>query len=118
MNLIPELLDLVDEKKLGFVQGVNLSFLSLQEQRWVHTVIMEFDCDVSVWKSNYLKEHSKKGELTYEKTVAVLRAAKGKKRSLVLNDEQLRPFFDGFYSDEEMIEIIMNLLEQWKLTQR
>lgn len=117
-NLNEDLLTWVDEKRLGFVQGVNLSFLSEQEQRWAHSIIRDFECSVPVWKSQRLKECSKKGELSFEQVQLILRAATGQKRNIILKDEQLLPYFDGRYSDEEIVEILIGLLEQWKKKQR
>lgn len=117
-NLNDDLLTWVDEKHLGFVQGVNLSFLSEQEQRWAYSIIRDFECSVPVWKSQRLKECSKKGELTFEQAQLILKVVRPQKRSVILHEEQLLPFFDRCYSDEEIVDILMELLEQWKKKQR
>ena len=63
-RLSEELLEMVDTKRLGFSQGVDISFLSEEAQQWVEVIIEEQGCNVSTVQSGKLKEYGKSGELT------------------------------------------------------
>ena len=63
-RLSEELLEMVDTKKLGFSQGVDISFLSEEAQQWVEVIIEEQGCNVSTVQAGKLKEYGKSGELT------------------------------------------------------
>ena len=63
-RLSDELLEMVDTKKLGFSQGVDISFLSEEAQQWAVVIIEEQGCNVSTVQSGKLKEYGKSGELT------------------------------------------------------
>ena len=62
-RLSEELLEMVDTKRLGFPQGVDISFLSEEAQQWVEVIIEEQSCNVSTVQFGKLKEYGKSGEL-------------------------------------------------------
>ena len=63
-RLSDELLDMVDKKKIGLVQGVDISFLTEQAQEWVQVILEETGAAISTHQSAKLKEYGKNGELT------------------------------------------------------
>ena len=113
-RLSDELLDLVDKKKLGFSQGIDLSSLSKVEQFWVYEAILDYDENLSILKSSMLKEYSKQGLLNKEHANGIVRASKGCKRKIVLHDDNISKFFDARYSDDEIETIILELLQEWR----
>ena len=72
------LLEMVDTKKLGFSQGVDISFLSEEAQQWVEVIIEEQGCNVSIVQSGKLKEYGKSGELTLAMVRLILTEEKPK----------------------------------------
>ena len=83
-RLSDELLELVDKKKIGFVQGVDLSFLSETEQQWVLVILQETGATISTSQSGNLKEHSKKGELTLPMVRLILAVEKKPERKVTI----------------------------------
>ena len=77
-RLSDELLEMVDTKKLGFSQGVDISFLSEEAQQWVEVIIEEQGCNVSTVQSGKLKEYGKSGELTFAMVRLILTEEKPK----------------------------------------
>lgn len=81
-RLSDELLELVDKRKIGLVQGVDLSFLNEQEQEWVQAVIEETGVSVSTSQSSKLKEYGKNNELTLPMVRLILTESKQKNEKL------------------------------------
>ena len=71
---------MVDTKKLGFSQGVDISFLSEEAQQWVEVIIEERGCNVSTVQSGKLKEYGKSGELTLAMVRLILTEEKPKEQ--------------------------------------
>lgn len=108
------LLDLVDRKKLGFMQGVDISFLTEEAQGWVHSLIAETGAGVSAAQSAKLKEYGKTGELTPAMVSLILSEEKPKERKVTLKADKITRYFPEDYSNEEIEEVIIGLLEKWK----
>lgn len=108
------LLDMVDRKKIGFVQGLNLSFLSKEEQGWVQEILERRGTGISTSQSAKLKEHGRKGELTPALAEDVLTEKKEKSRKITIRKDAVRKYFSDDYSNEEIERIILELLEGWK----
>lgn len=113
-RLSDELLDMVDKKKLGFSQGVDISFLSEDEQQWVQVILEEQGCNVSTVQSGKLKEYGKKGELTFAMVRLILTEEKSKERKVTLKTDKISKYFDDNCSSEEIENIIIRLLDEWK----
>ena len=77
-RLSDELLDMVDKKKIGLVQGVDISFLTEQMQEWVQVILEETGASVSTNQSAKLKEYGKSGELTLAMVRLILTEEKPK----------------------------------------
>lgn len=113
-RLSDELLDMVDKKKLGFSQGVDISFLSEDAQQWVQVILEEQGCNVSTVQSGKLKEYGKKGELTFAMVRLILMEEKPKERKVTLKADKISKYFEEDYSSEEIEKIIIQLLDEWK----
>ena len=109
-----ELLDMVDHKKLGFSQGVDISFLTEEAQRWVHAFVKEQGCTVSTVQSAKIKEYGKSGELTSAMVELILTEKKPKERKILLKADKISRYFTEDCSSEEIENIILRLLDEWK----
>ena len=106
-----------NEKRLGLSQGVDLSFLSKKSQQIVADAIEQSKCTVSMGQSAKLKEYEKQDTLTPAVVRLILEETKSYKRKVTLKMDKLSQYFDDRYSSEEMENIILHLLEEWKKTQ-
>lgn len=116
-RLSDELLAMVDGKKLGFSQGVDISFLAEEAQQWVQAVIEEKGCNVSMAQSAKIKEYGKTGELTLAMVRLILTEEKPKERKVTLKADKIREYFAEDCSSEEIEGIIIQLLDEWKKRQ-
>ena len=105
---------MVDSKKLGFSQGVDISFLTEEAQQWVQAVIEEQGCSVSMVQSGKLKEYGKSGELTLAMVKLILSEEKPKERKITIKSDKIGEYFSDSYSNEEIENIIISLLDKWK----
>ena len=113
-NLIPELLDLVDQKKISFNPAVELSYLKPEEQ--LHVIeAMDFTQAVpSLSQAQRLKKLSQEGRCTLDAMQDILgEVKKGDLERVAFKSEQLRKYFPKSYSPKQMSDIIIKLLEQW-----
>jgi ParB family chromosome partitioning protein len=108
------LLEMVDTKKLGFSQGVDISFLSEEAQQWVEVIIEEQGCNVSTVQSGKLKEYGKSGELTLAMVRLILTEEKPKERKFTMKSDKIGKYFSDSYSNEEIENIIISLLDKWR----
>ena len=113
-RLFEELLEMVDTKRLGFSQGVDISFLSEEAQQWVEVIIEEQGCNVSTAQSGKLKEYGKSGELTLAMVRLILTEEKPKERKFTMKSDKIGEYFSDSYSNEEIENIIISLLDKWK----
>ena len=113
-RLSDELLEMVDTKKLGFSQGVDISFLSEEAQQWVEVIIEERGCNVSTVQSGKLKEYGKSGELTLAMVRLILMEEKPKERKVTLKADKISKYFSDSYSNEEIENVIISLLDKWR----
>ena len=113
-RLSDELLEMVDTKKLGFSQGVDISFLPEEAQQWVEVIIEEQGCNVSTVQSGKLKEYGKSGELTLAMVRLILTEEKPKERKVTLKADKISKYFSDSYSNEEIENVIISLLDKWR----
>ena len=113
-RLSDELIEMVDAKKLGFSQGVDISFLSEEAQQWVEVIIEEQGCNVSTVQSGKLKEYGKSEELTLAMVRLILTEEKPKERKVTLKADKISKYFSDSYSNEEIENIIISLLDKWR----
>lgn len=112
-RLSEELLAMVDHKKIGFSQGVDLSFLPEEAQQWVQVILEEQGCTISTAQSTKIKEYGKSGELTPAMVRLILTEEKIKERRVTLKADKISRYFEEEYSSEEIEDIIIQLLEEW-----
>ncbi len=113
-RLREELLDLVDNKRLGIVQGIDISFLSGEAQQWVLDTIRERDIVVSTLQAANLKEYGKQGELTLPMVRLILTEQKPKERKVTIRADKLNKYFPDTYTQEDIEDTIYQLLEEWQ----
>ena len=118
-NLIPELLELVDQGKIAFTPAVHLSYLKPQEQRWVLEEMEKNACSPSVSQAYHLKEESQAGRLTQELTAEMMAREKANQREKVsFFCDDLRRFFPKEYSAQDIQKAILKMLEDREASSR
>lgn len=114
-ELIPELLDMVDEKKIAFNPAYELSFLKPEEQRQLIVVMDEEQATPSLSQAQRLKKFSADGKLGYDAMSAIMsEEKKGDLDKVVLNLDVLKKYFPKSYTPLRMQETIIKLLDQWQ----
>jgi ParB family chromosome partitioning protein len=108
------LLSMVDNKRLGFSQGIDISFLSDEAQQWIEDAIVEKDCNVSLVQSAKLKEYGKNGELTPAMVRLILTEEKSRERKFTIKSDKINRYFSEGYSNEDIEKVIISLLDKWK----
>lgn len=116
-RLTESLLDMVDHKKLGIVQGIDISFLPVELQEWVQNFLKEQGVNVSTAQSAQLKEYGRKGELTEAMVKLILSEKKPKERKVTIKADKISQYFTEDYSSEDIEAIIYELLEDWQSRQ-
>jgi len=113
-GLSEDLLNMIDTKKIPLLAGVELSFLSEKEQRWVYDLVNTGEITISPSQATELKQYSSKKELTKAVVELVLKKEKTRQRKFVLKKEKLDSYFDESVSEEEIEKTILMLLDEWK----
>lgn len=112
-RLIEPLMDMVDQKKLGLTQGIDLSGLSEKEQNMVFRRLSSSKRKLRIKNSDQIKKLASAGQLT-EETLDLVFEEKREVGKQDLDMKHLRQFFSDSYSDEEIVEITYKLLDAWK----
>ena len=113
-NLIPELLDLVDQKKISFNPAVELSYLTADEQRDFLQAMEDSKHPPSLSQAQRIKKLSKAGECSYDAILGVMTSdKKAQLDRLTLKNETIQKYFPRSYTPRQMEETILNLLDQW-----
>ena len=111
------LLDFVDQKKIGFIPGVDLSYLKANEQEWVYDKILEKGIYPSGRQVLILKKYSETSELTAAMVDVILSEEKLLPKKVTLSTEKINQFFSKEYSKQDIEAVIYQLLEEWKKSQ-
>ena len=118
-NLIPELLDLVDEKKISFNPAVELSYLNESQQRDFLEAMDGTQNAPSVSQAQQLKKMAQCGEFTYEKAFDILgQEKKSEQDTVTIKNDILRKYFPRSYTPRQMEEKIIQLLDAWQKKQQ
>ena len=112
-ELIPPLLDVVDERKIAFNPAYELSFLKQDEQRLLLDAMDSEQATPSLSQAQRLKQFSQRGELTAEVMRAIMSEEKKDAERITLKGDTLREYFPASYTPKRMEETIIKLLEQW-----
>ena len=118
-NLIPELLDMVDEKKISFNPAVELSYLDESQQRDFLEAMNDTQNAPSLSQAQQLKKMAQCGEFTYEKAFDILgQEKKSEQDTVTIKNETLRKYFPRSYTPKQMEEKIIQLLDAWQKKQQ
>ena len=118
-NLVPELLDMVDEKKIAFNPAVELSYLDESQQRAFLEAMNDTQNAPSLSQAQHLKQMAQQGEFSYEKAFDVMgQEKKSEKDTVTIKNETLRKYFPRSYTPKQMEEKIIQLLDAWQKKQQ
>ena len=114
-NLIPELLEMLDQKKISFNPAVELSYLKPEEQRNLLEAMDFTQASPSVSQAMRLKKLSQEGGCTLDDMCEILgEVKKGDLERVAFKSEQLRKYFPKSYTPRQMSDVILKLLDQWQ----
>lgn len=114
-ELVPPLLDMVDEKKIAFNPAVELSYLSAHEQVMLLDAMDSEQATPSLSQAQRLKKFSQEGRLTKDSMLAIIsEEKKGDLDKVTFSSDQLRKYFPKSYTPQQMEQTIFKLLEQWQ----
>ena len=117
-ELIPPLLDMVDERKIAFNPAYELSFLTKDEQTMLLDAMDSEQATPSLSQAQRLKQFSQRGELNAAVMRAIMSEEKKEVERVTLKSETLRKYFPASYTPKRMEETIIRLLEQWQKQQK
>ena len=117
-ELIPQLLDMVDERKIAFNPAYELSFLNKDEQTMLLDAMDSEQATPSLSQAQRLKQFSQRGELNAAVMRAIMSEEKKEVERVTLKSETLRKYFPASYTPKRMEETIIRLLEQWQKQQK
>ena len=118
-NLVPELLDMVDEKKIAFNPAVELSYLNTNQQRDFLEAMNDTQNAPSLSQAQRLKKLAQEGHFSYDVAFAVMgEEKKDELDKVVIKNDTLRKYFPRSYTPKQMEDTIIKLLEQWQRKQQ
>ena len=118
-NLVPELLDMVDEKKISFNPAVELSYLDTNQQRDFLEAMQDTQNAPSLSQAQRLKKLAQEGHFSYDVAFAVMgEEKKDELDKVVIKNDTLRKYFPRSYTPKQMENTIIKLLEQWQRKQQ
>ena len=114
-NLIPELLDLVDQKRISFNPAVELSYLTAAEQRDFLEAMQDTQNAPSISQAQRIKKLSQEGKCSYDAIFDIMgEEKKAELDRVTIKNEVLRKYFPKSYTPKQMQDTIIKLLEQWQ----
>ena len=114
-NLIPELLDLVDQKKISFNPAVELSYLTAAEQRDFLEAMQDTQNAPSLSQAQRIKKLSQEGKCSYDAMFDIMgEEKKAEMDRVTIKNDVLRKYFPRSYTPKQMQDTIIKLLEQWQ----
>ena len=118
-NLVPELLDMVDEKRIAFNPAVELSYLDESQQRDFLEAMNDTQNAPSLSQAQRLKKLAQEGHFSYDVAFAVMgEEKKDELDKVVIKNDTLRKYFPRSYTPKQMEDTIIKLLEQWQRKQQ
>ena len=118
-NLIPELLDMVDEKKIAFNPAVELSYLDESQQRDFLEAMKDTQNAPSLSQAQRLKKLAQEGHFSYDVAFAVMgEEKKDELDKVIIKNDTLRKYFPRSYTPKQMEDTIIKLLDQWQRKQQ
>ena len=113
-QLLPELLQMVDDKKLSFNPAVELSYLTREQQGELMEIMGELQAVPSLEQAKRLKKYSQEGKLDRNVMDAILTEERPTPVQVTLKNDRLKQYFPQTYTAKQMEEVIFSLLETWK----
>lgn len=114
-NLIPELLEMVDQKQISFNPAVELSYLAPEEQETFLAAMDEVQAAPSLSQAQRLKKLAQEGDFTLDCAREIMNEVKkGDLERVTFRNEQLRKYFPKSYTTQQMQDTILKLLDQWQ----
>ena len=118
-NLVPELLDMVDEKKIAFNPAVELSYLDESQQRDFLEAMNDTQNAPSLSQAQRLKRLAQEGHFSYDVAFAVMgEEKKDELDKVVIKNDTLRKYFPRSFTPKQMEDTIIKLLDQWQRKQQ
>ena len=118
-NLVPELLDMVDEKKIAFNPAVELSYLDESQQRDFLEAMNDTQNALSLSQAQRLKRLAQEGHFSYDVAFAVMgEEKKDELDKVVIKNDTLRKYFPRSFTPKQMEDTIIKLLDQWQRKQQ
>ena len=118
-NLVPELLDMVDEKKISFNPAVELSYLDTNQQRDFLEAMQDTQNAPSLSQAQRLKKLAQEGHFSYDVAFAVMgEEKKDELDKVVIKNDTLRKYFPRSFTPKQMEDTIIKLLDQWQRKQQ
>lgn len=114
-QLLPELLQMVDDKKLSFNPAVELSYLTQEQQGELMGIMGELQAVPSLEQAKRLKKYSQEGKLDRNVMDAILTEERPAPVQVTLKNDRLKQYFPQTYTAKQMEEVILSLLETWKI---
>lgn len=112
-HLIPDILEMVDDKNIAFNAAVEISYLSEREQELLHDNMDINECSPSLSQAKRLKKYSQEGKLTEDVIDAIMTEEKETDTKLVLKGDTIKKYFPKEYTPMQMQQVITKLLENW-----
>lgn len=119
-ELIPELLDMVDAKKLNFTIAVDISYIDKEMQKWIYEYIRDTGF-IKPKQITALRKQLEEGSVNQGFMISIFNSCivvKAPERKVVLSGKKLTKYFPEDYSETDMEKVIEALLEQWKREQK
>lgn len=114
-NLVPELLEMVDQKQISFNPAVELSYLAPEEQENFLAAMDEVQAAPSLSQAQRLKKLAQEGDFTLDSAREIMNEVKkGDLERVTFRNEQLRKYFPKSYTTQQMQDTILKLLDQWQ----
>ena len=111
--LIPDILEMVDNKNIAFNAAVEISYLSEREQELLQDNMEVNECSPSLSQAKRLKKYSQEGKLTEDVIDAIMTEEKETDTKLVLKGDTIKKYFPKEYTPMQMQQVITKLLENW-----
>ena len=118
-ELVPKLLDMVDEKRLALAMAVEISYFNKNVQQWLYEYIKENGM-IKQEQIMELRPYREDKNMTQEQLINILvksRSTTEKRKKITITERKLNKYFPAYYSQTEIERVIVGLLEQWKAEQ-
>lgn len=113
-NLIPKILDMVDEGRIAFTIAVEISYLTEEEQYELHAVMALEQCTPSLSQANRLKRMSQSGQLEMDMMYEIFGEEKANQREQIkIKADSLEQYFPSDYTPKQKVELIEKLVKEW-----